>query len=83
MEFIPSVPDYLWAQAVGEKLLAAAKSQNWQKNVDSLAIRVLEELQAILDDPTLDDYGCFVRMEEVLATWNRAGLRSTRHRETE
>lgn len=83
MELIPSVPDCLWAQAVGEKLLEAAKSQDWQKSIDSLAVRVLEELQTILDDPALDDCDCFARMEEVLAAWNRGGLRSTRHRETE
>lgn len=83
MKFVPSVPDRLWAQAVGETLLEAAKSQDWQKSVDSLAVRVLEELQGILDDPALDDCGCFARMEEILAAWNRAGLRSIRHWEAE
>lgn len=83
MEFTPSVPDRLWAQAVGEQLLEAAKSQNWQLTVDSFAVQLLENIQAILDDPGLDDCGCFARMEEVLTVWNRAGLRSTRHIETE
>lgn len=82
-EFQPNISDHLWAQAVGETLLKAAKAQNWTASVDSLAVRLLEELQRILDDPNLEDSGCFIRMEEVLAAWNRAGLRSTRHRDTE
>lgn len=83
MEFIPSVSDYLWAQAVGEKLLEAAKFLDWQTTVDSFAVQLLGNIQRILDDPSLDDGDCFVRMEEILAAWNRAGLRSTRHREVE
>lgn len=83
MELTLSVPDHLWAQAVGEKLLEAAKSQDWQPTVDSFAVQLLEDIQAILDDPSLDDYDCFIRIEEILAVWNRAGLRSIRHREVE
>lgn len=83
MEFTPSVPDCLWARAVGEKLLEAAKFQDWQPIVDSFAVQLLKNIQAILDDPGLDDCGCFARMEEVLTVWNRAGLHSIRHSETE
>lgn len=83
MDFTPSVPEYLWAQAVGEKLLAADKFLNWETTVDSFAVQLLGNIQSILDDPSLEDCDCFTRMEEVLAAWNRAGLRSTRHRETE
>ena len=83
MELTLSVPDHLWAQAVGEKLLEAAKSQDWQPTVDSFAVQLLEDIQAILDDPSLDDYDCFIRIKEILAVWNRANLRSIRHREVE
>ena len=51
--------------------------------MDSRAVRLLEEIQALLDDERLDDSTCFARMEEVLAAWNRAGLCANRHRETE
>ena len=81
--FYPNVPDALWARAVGEKMLEVAKAQEWQQAVNSLAVRLLEEIQTILDADSLDDSACFVRMEELLAKWNQAGLHTTRHRETE
>ena len=81
--FYPNVPDALWARAVGEKMLEVAKAQEWQQAVNSLAVRLLEEIQAILDDDSLDDAACFGHMEELLAKWNQAGLYTTRHSETE
>ncbi len=78
-----NVSDGLWAQAVGEQLLKIAKAQDWKQDMDSRAIRLLEEIQALLDDERLDDPTCFARMEEVLAAWNQAGLRTSRHREIE
>ena len=82
-EFYPCVPDALWAQAVGEQLLKIAKTQDWTRDIDSRAVRLLAEIQILLDDDRLDDPTCFERMEEVLEKWNRAGLRTARHREAE
>ncbi len=82
-EFCPDVSDGLWAQAVGEQMLKIAKAQDWERDVDSQAVRLLAEIQALLDDDRLDDPTCFQRMEDVLEKWNRAGLRTTRHREIE
>lgn len=82
-EFQPTISEQLWAQAVGEEMLKVAKTQGWRQEVESLAVRLLEDIQAILDDDSLDDAACFVRMEEVLARWSQAGLRTVRHRETE
>ncbi len=79
-EFQPIISEQLWAQAVGAEMLKIAKAQDWQQAVESLAVRLLEDIQAILDDDRLDDPTCFVRMEEVLTRWNQAGLRSVRHR---
>ena len=81
--FYPNVPDALWAQAVGEKMLEVAKAQGWHQGVESHAVRLLEEIQAVLDDDSLDDPTCFIRMEELLAKWNQAGLHTTRHSEKE
>lgn len=62
-------------------MLKIAKAQDWERDVDSHAVRLLAEIQALLDDDRLDDPTCFQRMEDVLEKWNRAGLRTTRHRE--
>ena len=78
-----SMQDEIWAQAVGEVLLKAAKNQDWKAGVDSRAVRLLEKIQALLDDDSLDDAACFRRMEELLALWNQAGLHTTRHAEAE
>ncbi len=80
-EFCPDVSDGLWAQAVGEELLKIAKARDWARDVDSRAVRLLGEIQALLDDDRLDDPTCFQRMEDVLEKWNRAGLHTTRHQE--
>ncbi len=80
-ELYPDVSDGLWAQAVGEQMLKIAKAQDWKRDVDSRALRLLAEIQALLDDDRLDDPACFQRMEDVLEKWNRAGLHTTRHQE--
>lgn len=82
-EFYPNISDGLWAQAVGEQMLKIAKAQGWKRDVDFRAVRLLGEIQALLDDDRLDDPTCFRRMEDLLEKWNRAGLRTTRHQEIE
>ncbi len=82
-EFYRDISDGLWAQAVGEQMLKIAKAQDWKQDVDSRAVRLLAEIQALLDDDRLDDPTCFRRMEDVLEKWNQAGLRTTRHQEIE
>ena len=77
------IQDQIWAQAVGEVHLRTAKNQDWKEEVDTRAVRLLEEIQAVLDDDSLDDPACFRRMEELLAVWNRAGLTTIRHTEAE
>ena len=73
------IQDGIWAQAVGEVLLKAAKNQSWKEEVDTRAVRLLQEIQEALDDDNLDDPDCFHRIEELLTVWNNAGLRSNRH----
>ncbi len=80
-EFCPDVSDGLWAQVVGEQMLKIANAQDWEREVDSRAVRLLTEIQTLLDDDRLDDPTCFRRMEDLLEKWNRAGLRTTRHEE--
>ncbi len=82
-EFCPDVSDGLWAQALGEQMLKIAKAQDWERDVDSRAVRLLTEIQTLLDDDRLDDPTCFQRMEGVLEKWNQVGLWTTRHREIE
>lgn len=82
-EFQPHISERLWAMAVGQTVLKAAKSQDWLEPVETRAIQLLNELQLLLDDRELDDAACFQRMEQVLRKWDSAGLHTIRHIELE
>lgn len=80
-EFQPMISERLWAMAVGETVLKVAKNQSWLEQVESKAIRLLGELQLVLDDRSLDDATCLQRMDQVLEKWHGAGLDTARHAE--
>ena len=77
--------EYLYAQAIGQKILdyLGEETQSYRAAVDSEAVRLIDELIDILDDPILTDRECFDRMEAVLHVFYRHGLRTSRHDECE
>ena len=64
-----------WIKACDPNLLAQ------QVNFD--AIRLLNEIQCILDNETLEDPDCFYRIDAIVAAFRQTGLSTTRHWELE
>lgn len=80
MEF--SVQDELYARAIGWKVLDYLRREHpgeAAKEVEGDALRVLEKIQTILDDDTLDDSDCFERIDLIVKTFYAYGLSTNRH----
>ena len=80
MEF--SVQDELYARAIGWRVLDYLRREHpgeAAKEVEGDALRVLEKIQTILDDDTLDDSDCFERIERIVKTFYAHGLSTNRH----
>jgi len=80
------VSESLYAQSIGNAVLRWAKEYHPQllaAQANSDAIFILQEIQRILDDDTLNDPECFYRIDAIVSTFHRAGLSTTRHSEVE
>lgn len=62
-----SMQDQLFALVVGELLLNMVKDQGWLEQVETRAIRLLGQLQLILDDSGLDDAARLQRIKKAMA----------------
>ena len=82
MENKPSISETLYAQAIGEEILKYVKDYNPQaiaREADSEAVRLLEEIQAILEDDSLDDPECFSRVDAIVRAFHRRHIQTGRH----
>lgn len=69
--------DQLFALVVGELLLNMVKDRDWLEQVETRAIRLLGQLQLILDDSGLDDAARLQRIKKAMAD---TGLYPGEHR---
>lgn len=80
MEF--SIQDELYARAIGWKVLDYLRREHpgeAAQEVEGDALRILEKIQTILNDDTLDDPDCFERIELIVKTFYANGLSTDRH----
>ena len=78
------IEDELYARALGWEVLRYIQDQedrlhNMKQDTEGDALRVLEQLKRILDDPTLDDPDCFLRIEHIVQAFYAHGISTTRH----
>ncbi len=76
----------LYAQAVGWEVLRYAKELNTHElaqKVDSDAITLIKEIKAILDDLTLNDSDCFLKIDAIVRAFHKYDLPTDRHWELE
>lgn len=76
--------DELYVQTLGWEVLNYLKSSEerlleLRQAVDRDALRVLEKIQCILNDDTVDDPECFERIEAIVKTFHENNLSTTRH----
>lgn len=80
MEF--SLRDELYARAIGWEVLQYLKREHPEhiaEKVEQDALCVLEQIQKILNDNTLDDFNCCKRIELIVKTFYANGLSTERH----
>ncbi len=80
MEF--SVQDELYARAIGWKVLDYLRREHpgeVAQEVEGDALCILEKIQTILNDDTLDDPECFERIELIVKTFYANGLSTNCH----
>ena len=78
----PSVSEALYAQTIGRDMMRYLRDyapEVLDKAAESEAIRMLEEIRQILDDPDLEDSSCFMKIDAVVSAFLRAGIPVDRH----
>jgi hypothetical protein len=78
----PFIEEALYARVLGQEVLKWAKDYDprlLKQQVETEAVLLLEEIQKILDDDTLDDADCFRRIDSIVTTFHRAGIPTNRH----
>lgn len=79
-----TVSQSLWDREVGAYVLNCLQHCDTSvlaQQVDSEAVRLLEEIKAIIQDPALDDPECFARIEALTNAFYVHGISTTRHNE--
>lgn len=77
-----SFKDELYARAIGWKVLDYLRHEHPGEvagEIEGAALRILEKIQIILNDETLDDPECFHRIELIVKTFYANGLSTNRH----
>ena len=78
----PSISEALYAQIIGREVIRYIRDHTpdaLAPSVESEAIRLLEEIRQILDDPVLEDSTCFMRIDEIVSAFLRSGISVDRH----
>ncbi len=77
-----SMKDELYARAIGWEVLEYLRKEHPRSvadDIESNALRILEKIQSILNDDTLDDPECFERIDAIVRTFYANGISTDRH----
>ena len=61
-----SVSEALTAQAIGREVLRYMGAEHFRSSVHSDAVQVLDQIQSVLDDDSLDGPECFHKIKTVI-----------------
>ena len=81
-----TIEERLYAQELGWEVLRCVKQLNLHeldRRVESNAIALVKEIKTILDDLTLDDSDCFLRIDAIVRAFHKYDLSTDRHWELE
>lgn len=81
-DYTQTVPEVLYAKAIGKQILdfmGSGEAQKFTEQANSEAALILEKIRMILDDPSLDDPECFQKIEAIVDTFHDAGISTARH----
>ena len=78
------IEDELYARALGWDILDLLRRDKehflaLRQELNSDAVRVLEEIKCIINDDTIEDPDCFQRIEHIINALDAHGILTTRH----
>lgn len=78
------IAEELYAESLGWEVLRYLKREEGEllklyREVDSEALRVLEEIQGVLNDGALNDPDCFGRVEAIVKIFYAHHISTSRH----
>lgn len=78
------IEDELYARSIGWEVMQLIRKEEGhlrelRKEVDSDALRLLEQIKRILNDDTIEDPDCFERIEQIVQAFDAYGIRTSRH----
>lgn len=86
LQNVPTIEERFYAQEIGWEVLRYVKKLNvheLSQKADNEAITMIKEIKAILDDLSLDDADCFLRIDAIVRTFHKYDLPTNRHWELE
>ena len=81
-----AIYDELYSRAIGKEVMRWARGhdpESFTKGADSEAVLLIRRIKAILDDGTLRDADCFLRIDAIVSEFCAAGIPTDRHLETD
>ena len=78
------IEDELFAQILGWEILKYLQNNGelllqFRQKVDSEALRILEKIQSVLNDDSLNDKDCFEHIEAIVKTFYDNNISTNRH----
>ncbi len=77
-----SIAEELYAKALGQEMLKFGRTYSeaaLARQVNADALLILDQIQKILNDETLDDPQCFYRIDAIVDAFHHGGLSTHRH----
>lgn len=81
-----AIYDELYSRTIGKEVMRWARGHNpesFRKGADSEAVLLIRRIKAILDDDTLGDADCFLRIDAIVSEFCAVGIPTDRHLETD
>lgn len=78
------IEDELYARSIGWEVMQFIRKEDGhlrdlREEINSDALRLLEQIKRILDDDTIGDPDCFERIERIVQAFDAYGIRTSRH----
>ena len=76
------VSESFYAQVIGKDVMGYIQNRDLDalaQLAEKEAIRLLEEIRQILNDPDLEDATCFIRIDASVSAFLRSGIPVNRH----
>lgn len=81
-----AIYDELYCHAIGKEIMRwimGHDPQYFAREADSEAVLLIRQIKAILEDDSLRDADCFLRIDAIVSAFYAAGISTNRHMETD